>query len=137
MRMKAVAVLPIALMLADCGRGGDTAGRAGAGPGIRPNVLLVTIDTLRADHLGCYGHRAAITPTLHGPPRGRSVLSLGALPRPPRPVRASGRARPEVPGRALRRRDRVRGRPARAALARARGEGPAPADARPRHRRSR
>src|SRR2546428_14081285 len=66
MRMKAVAVLPIALMLADCGRGGDTAGRAGAGPGIRPNLLLVTIDTLRADHLGCYGHRAAMTPTLDG-----------------------------------------------------------------------
>jgi arylsulfatase A-like enzyme/Tfp pilus assembly protein PilF len=61
-RHGAVALLPIALLLADCGRGGDTAGRAGAGT--RPNVLLVTIDTLRADHLGCYGHRAAMTPTL-------------------------------------------------------------------------
>ena len=30
----------------------------------RPNVLLVTIDTLRADHVGCYGHRAAATPVL-------------------------------------------------------------------------
>jgi arylsulfatase A-like enzyme/Tfp pilus assembly protein PilF len=30
----------------------------------RPNVLLVTIDTLRADRLGCYGHAAAATPTL-------------------------------------------------------------------------
>ena len=30
----------------------------------RPNVLLVTIDTLRADHLGCYGDRAADTPVL-------------------------------------------------------------------------
>jgi arylsulfatase A-like enzyme/Flp pilus assembly protein TadD len=30
------------------------------------NVLLVTIDTLRADHLGCYGYRAAETPTLDG-----------------------------------------------------------------------
>jgi arylsulfatase A-like enzyme/Tfp pilus assembly protein PilF len=28
----------------------------------RPNVLIVTIDTLRADHLGCYGYRAARTP---------------------------------------------------------------------------
>jgi len=28
----------------------------------RPNVLLVTIDTLRADHLGCYGHAGAATP---------------------------------------------------------------------------
>src|SRR4029453_2296103 len=30
----------------------------------RPNVLLVTIDTLRADHVGCYGHAGASTPTL-------------------------------------------------------------------------
>jgi choline-sulfatase len=29
-----------------------------------PNVLLVTIDTLRADRLGVYGHSAARTPTL-------------------------------------------------------------------------
>src|SRR4051812_5064209 len=33
-------------------------------PSERPNVLLVTIDTLRADHLGCYGHQAALTPTI-------------------------------------------------------------------------
>ncbi len=30
----------------------------------RPNVLLVTIDTLRADHVGCYGYSRASTPTL-------------------------------------------------------------------------
>jgi arylsulfatase A-like enzyme/Flp pilus assembly protein TadD len=29
-----------------------------------PNVLLVTIDTLRADHLGCYGRAAAVTPAI-------------------------------------------------------------------------
>ena len=29
-----------------------------------PNVVLVTIDTLRADHVGAYGHAAAETPTL-------------------------------------------------------------------------
>lgn len=28
------------------------------------NVLLITIDTLRADRLGCYGHTAARTPTI-------------------------------------------------------------------------
>src|SRR6266704_910862 len=33
-------------------------------PAARPNVLLVTIDTLRADHLGCYGRASAATPTL-------------------------------------------------------------------------
>jgi choline-sulfatase len=33
-------------------------------PRERPNVLFVTIDTLRADRLGCYGHAAAVTPAL-------------------------------------------------------------------------
>ncbi|MBI2838629.1 MAG: sulfatase-like hydrolase/transferase [Acidobacteria bacterium] len=30
----------------------------------RPNIVLITIDTLRADHLGCYGRVGAITPTI-------------------------------------------------------------------------
>jgi arylsulfatase A-like enzyme/Tfp pilus assembly protein PilF len=30
----------------------------------RPNVLLVTIDTVRADHVGCYGATTVKTPTL-------------------------------------------------------------------------
>jgi choline-sulfatase len=38
--------------------------RATSGP--RPDVLLVTIDTLRADHVGCYGRTQAVTPTLDG-----------------------------------------------------------------------
>jgi len=29
-----------------------------------PNVLLITLDTVRPDHLGCYGDRQALTPTL-------------------------------------------------------------------------
>ncbi len=29
-----------------------------------PNVLLITVDTLRADHLGCYGYSAASTPVI-------------------------------------------------------------------------
>src|SRR5688500_1877095 len=29
-----------------------------------PNILLITIDTLRADRLGAYGNQTAITPTL-------------------------------------------------------------------------
>jgi choline-sulfatase len=32
----------------------------------RPNLLLVTIDTLRADHVGAYGYAPATTPTLDG-----------------------------------------------------------------------
>ncbi len=33
-------------------------------PVARPNVLLITIDTLRADHVGAYGDRDAATPVL-------------------------------------------------------------------------
>ena len=33
-------------------------------PAARPNLLLVTIDTVRADHLGAYGYAAAETPNL-------------------------------------------------------------------------
>jgi arylsulfatase A-like enzyme/Flp pilus assembly protein TadD len=33
-------------------------------PNDRPNVLLITIDTVRADHLGCYGYKPIETPQL-------------------------------------------------------------------------
>ena len=36
---------------------------AAAAPG-RPNILLYVIDTLRADHLGCYGYPRATSPNL-------------------------------------------------------------------------
>jgi arylsulfatase A-like enzyme/cytochrome c-type biogenesis protein CcmH/NrfG len=39
---------------------------AAPAPVARPNVLLVTIDTLRADRVGCYGHAPALTPVLDG-----------------------------------------------------------------------
>ncbi|HPW17876.1 MAG TPA: tetratricopeptide repeat protein [Candidatus Aminicenantes bacterium] len=39
----------------------------------KPNVILVTLDTTRADHLGCYGGAAARTPVLDGLAR-RGVL---------------------------------------------------------------
>lgn len=31
---------------------------------VRPNILLVTVDTLRADHLGCYGSKTVSTPAV-------------------------------------------------------------------------
>jgi choline-sulfatase len=40
-------------------------GAAGRSP-TQPNVLLVTIDTLRADRVGCYGYGSGLTPTLDG-----------------------------------------------------------------------
>jgi arylsulfatase A-like enzyme/Tfp pilus assembly protein PilF len=49
------------LVLGGCGEhdGGNGAARPDA-----PNVLLVTLDTTRADRVGCYGYSAAMTPTL-------------------------------------------------------------------------
>jgi len=38
--------------------------RLAARRGLPPNVLLITVDTLRADHLGSYGYPAAQTPAL-------------------------------------------------------------------------
>jgi len=34
--------------------------------GARPNVVLLTVDALRADHLGCHGHDSPTSPTLDG-----------------------------------------------------------------------
>jgi membrane-anchored protein YejM (alkaline phosphatase superfamily) len=36
----------------------------------RPNVILITLDTTRADHLGCYGYGPAKTPNLDALARG-------------------------------------------------------------------
>ncbi|MBI3820925.1 MAG: sulfatase [Planctomycetes bacterium] len=36
----------------------------GRGKNGGPNVILITIDTLRADHLGCYGYKRTTTPFL-------------------------------------------------------------------------
>ena len=35
-----------------------------AADGDLPNVVVITIDTVRADHLGCYGDRAIETPNI-------------------------------------------------------------------------
>ena len=58
------------LILGGCGR------RAGAPP--KASVVLITIDTLRADALGCYGHSAARTPSIDGLAR-RGVLFENAV----------------------------------------------------------
>jgi arylsulfatase A-like enzyme/Flp pilus assembly protein TadD len=53
----AAALLP--LLLASC-----SAGRPPAADAPRPSVLLVTLDTVRADHLAAYGRKQAATPRL-------------------------------------------------------------------------
>ncbi len=49
------ALLSLLLLLGGCGSGGR---------GAPWNILLITIDTLRADRLGCYGGTASITPNI-------------------------------------------------------------------------
>jgi predicted AlkP superfamily pyrophosphatase or phosphodiesterase len=36
----------------------------GLTPAPKPNVVLITIDTLRADRLGCYGYKSGHTPNI-------------------------------------------------------------------------
>jgi arylsulfatase A-like enzyme/Flp pilus assembly protein TadD len=43
---------------------GGNAPEAPAPVGPRPDIVLVSLDTTRADHLGCYGYQAGETPTL-------------------------------------------------------------------------
>ena len=47
----------LALLLSLCGCSREHAPR-------HPSLVLITLDTVRADHLGCYGDRQAITPWL-------------------------------------------------------------------------
>jgi arylsulfatase A-like enzyme len=56
----------------------------------RPNVLLITVDTLRADHLGAYGSSAARTPNIDRLAREGSLFEQAAAPMPlTRPTHAS------------------------------------------------
>ncbi len=48
----------------------------------RPNVLLITLDTTRADHIGAYGHQAARTPNLDGLARRGVLFAQAATPVP-------------------------------------------------------
>ncbi len=68
------ALIVAIILAADCSAFGQTATSKQAKPQTRPggsrsnisrpNVILITIDTLRADHVGCYGAHTVKTPTL-------------------------------------------------------------------------
>ena len=48
----------------------------------RPDVLLISIDTLRADRLGCYGYRTARTPNIDRLAAGAVVFTAAGSPVP-------------------------------------------------------
>lgn len=63
----AIRITSLLVLCAVCAASTETAGRHGTTkPPSAPNVLLITIDTLRADHVGAYGYSRAQTPTLDG-----------------------------------------------------------------------
>ncbi|MFI4942098.1 MAG: sulfatase-like hydrolase/transferase, partial [Burkholderiales bacterium] len=68
MRIRLRIVRPILLLAAAWAAGacGPRTTTPHARSGRAPDVVLITIDTLRADRLGCYGYAAARTPTLDG-----------------------------------------------------------------------
>ena len=53
-----------ALLGAGCSNEEDA--QIASGSAVRPNVIVLTLDTTRADHLGCYGYRLASTPVIDG-----------------------------------------------------------------------
>ena len=62
-----IAIMAVRLGASRYGAGRETLPVETTGAAVRnhtPNVLLVTLDTTRADHLGCYGREAALTPAL-------------------------------------------------------------------------
>src|ERR1019366_5589002 len=67
-RIKAVTLVMLVLVVASAfGQGTrGTARKSGESRALKPKVILITIDTLRADHVGCYGARDVKTPTLDG-----------------------------------------------------------------------
>ena len=48
----------------------------------RPNVVLISLDTTRADRLGCYGDSGASTPAIDGLAAGGVLFSQAAAPAP-------------------------------------------------------
>lgn len=56
---RVISAIVLTLALVACGGGEDGAERL-----VRPNVVLVTLDTLRADHLGCYGYFRDTSPSI-------------------------------------------------------------------------
>jgi len=75
--MKTIFTLAIVgVLLTGCERKPDAPAVAGKLSG--QNLLLITLDTTRADRLGCYGHKPAATPTLDAL-AARGVLFENAL----------------------------------------------------------
>ena len=77
LRLEALARFTLGLRATACVLAASSAACA-AVPTTPPNLVLVTLDTTRADRLGCYGRSGAATPSLDTIARG-GVLFENAL----------------------------------------------------------
>lgn len=76
MRRAAVAGAAVVLLAAACGPGRDAPrAPASARSGTGHDVVLITIDTLRADHLGAYGYPRDTSPYLDGLAREAALFT--------------------------------------------------------------
>jgi arylsulfatase A-like enzyme len=57
-------VFAVSIPSCDDWLGGDAGSSQTAGEDLRPNIFLITVDTLRADHLGCYGYPKETSPAI-------------------------------------------------------------------------
>jgi len=59
------------------------AARPGLGAeSVEPNLVVITVDTLRADHLGCYGDRSIQTPNIDALARSSARFTRAFTPAP-------------------------------------------------------
>jgi arylsulfatase A-like enzyme/Tfp pilus assembly protein PilF len=57
-------VRAVTLLIACCAVSGTKSGSSATTKPSRPSVLLISLDTVRADHLGCYGYSRIETPNI-------------------------------------------------------------------------
>lgn len=63
-RSAVFALLMCAMLVLPSCRKGSVPGLSGAGKGKRPNIIVLTVDTLRADHMALYGYHRDTMPAI-------------------------------------------------------------------------
>jgi choline-sulfatase len=58
--------LSLGLLLVACSGSEPPQPQPSAPEAVKPSLILVTLDTTRADHIGAYGYKGAVTPTIDG-----------------------------------------------------------------------
>lgn len=80
-RLRRLRLIPLLCILLPCGACSRASGPAPA-PKRRPDILLISIDTLRADHLAAYGYARETSPFLDTLAAGGEVFTNAVVPLP-------------------------------------------------------